>query len=75
MAEAGAIVYEIGAVLAHAETKTTGPYTEKTDRRKLAIEAARKRENAESVPTPGKGGTLDGENTNIVRLSRKKWQP
>ncbi|NDR57297.1 tyrosine-type recombinase/integrase [Aliiruegeria sabulilitoris] len=57
MAEAGASVYEIGAVLAHAETKTTQRYTEKTDRRKLAAEAAKKRANTEGVPRAQKRGT------------------
>jgi hypothetical protein len=54
MAQAGATVYEIGAILAHAETKTTGKYAEKVDRRKLAVEAARKLEKAEGVPPPKK---------------------
>ncbi|MDV7142777.1 hypothetical protein R3X27_08785, partial [Tropicimonas sp. TH_r6] len=57
MAQAGASVYEIGAVLAHIETKTTEIYTEKSDRRKLASEATKKRAKGEGVPQHPERGT------------------
>ncbi len=68
MAEAGASVYEIGAVLAHAETKTTERYTEKSDRRKLAAGASKKRASGEGVPKYPEPKSLEGASPEEAKI-------